>query len=1081
MAGRSQHRDNRSSYFSSDIGRSGVYDGVNGTPINFSQRGDNPNDLRDTEGISETARESGLYASRIGSTKQPTEDYSKEGMLGSTGNFPRQNWDQSFEEGNRTPESGTYSRNIESNQYDTDYKANNDIGRRSTFDNNRDSGLYSRKIGSFRETIPDKDMATPFPENSGKDNQRQSSKHFKPNKYIGNTLDTMLEGEDESKQPEHFHSTNYSESRKYSGTARNGDYDGHSNASFQDDKEFPPWAGMMVEQQFTDKYIKTKWPRISLHLTQPRHSDPFVPGKIDEGSIDINSAKDDHKTRNTLCVIGLGTLLLCLVGAAIITVIVLANQSTDKTEYVTVNMTITVEKTFTSELNNPKSTDYKLFASEVCKQTKDVYTSANSSLSGYYGCKVSNMENGSIIVTYIIYFTGTTTQQVTPEAVKTILDSHLNVSSSQLGDLVIVTGSVTVNKVETETLSSPPPVEESVTTTTTVITTPHIETTTEVVVPSTVTTSDSETVQTTEATTLNTKQTTMETTSLTTSSTEAKTPKTVQTTTETVISTVPPTEDTTTEPKQSTMETTTSKVPTSEDTTTEPKQSTMETTTSTVPPTEDTTTETVQSTTASTPPLISSTEETTLKTVQSTGKTNTPSVSLTDETTPKTMHSTTKIITPSSSSTENTTPKTMQTETTSPIMISTVESMSSQSTNHVSDVPTTLQTEKTTEDTTTSDSTERTKTSSSLPFIDTTKPVISTSTDDTNQLITSPTTEDTTKLITSTPPDETTRLITSTSTEDTTSKMPSTSMDYTTHAEDTTKPTTSASTEESTTKLITPTSIDDTTKPVTFTSTDDTTATLTSTATVDTTKSVTSTPIEDVTQSETFTSTEKTTKHVTSTPSEDTTKTISSAPTEDTTPSITAISTEDTPTEDTTTKTVSSIITEGTTLSITATSTSMPTTGRTTSDEITTVSGNICSCAVSGSYRAHPSNCRVKVLCIEDGGIMYPTGFHVHPTNAVIVLQENVQQTALMQYVRKQFHQSVYLISKQFHILAINSSREQHSLDKAMGDFDLKKGEANPGKPTIGQQIHTIEGQTVKYTCTGNVGNPPGSIEFSCS
>ncbi|CAC5391890.1 unnamed protein product [Mytilus coruscus] len=35
-----------------------------------------------------------------------------------------------------------------------------------------------------------------------------------------------------------------------------------------------------------------------------------------------------------------------------------------------------------------------------------------------------------------------------------------------------------------------------------------------------------------------------------------------------------------------------------------------------------------------------------------------------------------------------------------------------------------------------------------------------------------------------------------------------------------------------------------------------------------------------------------------------------------------------------------------------------------------------------------------------------------------------------------------------------------------------------PSKPLIDKQLHTINGQNVKHTCTGNVGNPPGSIEF---
>lgn len=37
---------------------------------------------------------------------------------------------------------------------------------------------------------------------------------------------------------------------------------------------------------------------------------------------------------------------------------------------------------------------------------------------------------------------------------------------------------------------------------------------------------------------------------------------------------------------------------------------------------------------------------------------------------------------------------------------------------------------------------------------------------------------------------------------------------------------------------------------------------------------------------------------------------------------------------------------------------------------------------------------------------------------------------------------------------------------------------AKPDKPSIDQHLHIVEGNTVKYTCTGHVGNPPGSIEF---
>lgn len=37
---------------------------------------------------------------------------------------------------------------------------------------------------------------------------------------------------------------------------------------------------------------------------------------------------------------------------------------------------------------------------------------------------------------------------------------------------------------------------------------------------------------------------------------------------------------------------------------------------------------------------------------------------------------------------------------------------------------------------------------------------------------------------------------------------------------------------------------------------------------------------------------------------------------------------------------------------------------------------------------------------------------------------------------------------------------------------------AKPDKPSIDQHLHIVEGDTIKYACTGNVGNPPGYIEF---
>lgn len=37
---------------------------------------------------------------------------------------------------------------------------------------------------------------------------------------------------------------------------------------------------------------------------------------------------------------------------------------------------------------------------------------------------------------------------------------------------------------------------------------------------------------------------------------------------------------------------------------------------------------------------------------------------------------------------------------------------------------------------------------------------------------------------------------------------------------------------------------------------------------------------------------------------------------------------------------------------------------------------------------------------------------------------------------------------------------------------------AKPGKPSISKSLNTIEDSNFQFTCTGNVGNPPGSIQF---
>ncbi|VDI00994.1 Hypothetical predicted protein, partial [Mytilus galloprovincialis] len=46
----------------------------------------------------------------------------------------------------------------------------------------------------------------------------------------------------------------------------------------------------------------------------------------------------------------------------------------------------------------------------------------------------------------------------------------------------------------------------------------------------------------------------------------------------------------------------------------------------------------------------------------------------------------------------------------------------------------------------------------------------------------------------------------------------------------------------------------------------------------------------------------------------------------------------------------------------------------TLSEELNLIPRNICDCSASSSYRGHPSNCKVQVYCVTEGGIAYPRG-----------------------------------------------------------------------------------------------------------
>lgn len=242
-----------------DLGRSGAYNDVDDNTRTFTndrsysqQRDTSPYGERFSNEIEMNKRESGVYSRFIGSFKQSLNDHHQGSASMSIGKSIKHDDEQIFETEQKTPDSGTYSRNIGSygdrttntdgQSYNNGTIENHDFTRGSKYEQRiHENGIHKTQVGSIRD-IDDTDGIQPL-------------------KYVGNTLDTPFEQDEDSpaKSVDSFRQSNptqsYISKSKNNGTATStSDHDGNG---------VPHWAKMMYDTGFTDEYLKQKCPRVS--------------------------------------------------------------------------------------------------------------------------------------------------------------------------------------------------------------------------------------------------------------------------------------------------------------------------------------------------------------------------------------------------------------------------------------------------------------------------------------------------------------------------------------------------------------------------------------------------------------------------------------------------------------------------------------------------------------------------------------------------------------------------------------------------------------------------------------------------
>lgn len=267
-----------------DLGRSGAYNDVSDNTRTFitdrsynQQRDTSPYGERFSNEIEKNERESGAYTRFIGSFKQTLNDHHQGSASKYIGKSIKHDDEQIFKAEQKTTDGGAYSRNLGSygdrttNAYGQSFFngtiENHDFTRGSKYEQRiHENGISETQVGSIRE-IDDTDgrMKTYQQRNNEYESQPRSNKFFQPSKYVGNTLDTPFEQDEDSsaKREDIFRQSNptqpYISKSKNNGTATNtSDYDGNG---------VPHWTKMMYATEFTDGYLKQKWPKVSYFKT----------------------------------------------------------------------------------------------------------------------------------------------------------------------------------------------------------------------------------------------------------------------------------------------------------------------------------------------------------------------------------------------------------------------------------------------------------------------------------------------------------------------------------------------------------------------------------------------------------------------------------------------------------------------------------------------------------------------------------------------------------------------------------------------------------------------------------------------
>ena len=240
-----------------DLGRSGAYNDVADNTRTFTndrsysqQRDTSPYGERFSNEIEMNKRESGVYSRFIGSFKQSLNDHHQGSASMSIGKSIKHDDEQIFETEQKTPDSGTYSRNIGSygdrttntdgQSYNNGTIENHDFTRGSKYEQRiHENGIHKTQVGSIRD-IDDTDgrMKTYQQRNYEYESQPRSNKCFH-----AESVDSFRQSN--PTQP-------YISKSKNNGTATStSDHDGNG---------VPYWAKMMYD---TDEYLKQKWPRVS--------------------------------------------------------------------------------------------------------------------------------------------------------------------------------------------------------------------------------------------------------------------------------------------------------------------------------------------------------------------------------------------------------------------------------------------------------------------------------------------------------------------------------------------------------------------------------------------------------------------------------------------------------------------------------------------------------------------------------------------------------------------------------------------------------------------------------------------------